>query len=188
MKETNVNLQLVLEGCRKQNPMSQRKLYEYYYGFAMHLALRYGKNKDEALEILNDGFLKVFRNIDRYDNKYPFKAWLHRVIVNAGIDYYRAQKNQFSFLELVDGHAEMENGEEVFPSISPEEDMLPIIQELPPAYRMVFNLYVMEEYKHHEIAELLGISIGTSKSNLARAKAKIKHAILKKRNRKIQTS
>ena len=187
MKETKVNLQLILEGCRNGNSMSQRKLYEYYYGFAMKIGLRYGKNKEEALEIVNDGFLKVFKNINRYDVKYPFNGWLHRVIVNAGIDYYRSNKNQLSFLELVDGYHAKDTSES-FPPIFPSEDMLPVIQELSPAYRMVFNLYVMEEYKHHEIAELLGISVGTSKSNLARAKAKVRQAILKNRNHKIQTN
>ena len=185
MKNTKVNLSLVLEGCRNNNPMSQKKLYMYYYGFAMNIALRYGKNKEEALEILNDGFLKVFNNIDRYDSAYPFPSWLHRVVVNAGIDYYRSNKNQIQFLELIDDYQEIETSETVSIN-STNEDMLPVIQELPPQYRMVFNLYVMEEYKHHEIAELLNISVGTSKSNLARAKAKIKQSILKKRSRKIQ--
>ena len=183
MKETRVNLSLILEGCRNGNPLSQRKLYEYYYGFAMNIALRYGKNKEEALEILNDGFLKVFRNIKRYDSAYPFKGWLHRVVVNAGIDYYRSNKNQFSFSELTEINQHIET-DEVLPTISSKEDMLPVIQELPPAYRMVFNLYVMEEYKHHEIAELLGISVGTSKSNLARAKGKIRKSILQQRQLK----
>jgi len=187
MKKTKINLQLILEGCRNENSMSQRKLYEYYYGFAMNIALRYGKNKDEALEIVNDAFLKVFYKINRYDSSFPFQGWLYRIVVNAGIDYFRSNKNQLSFLELVDSNQPIENTTPL-PTISPNEDMLPVIQELSPAYRMVFNLYVMEEYKHHEIAELLGISVGTSKSNLARAKAKIRQAILKKRNRKIQTS
>lgn len=187
MKETKVKLQLLIEGCRNGNSMSQKKLYEYFYGYAMNIGLRYGKNKQEALEIINDGFLKVFKNINRYDSAYPFKGWLHRVIVNAGIDYYRSHKNQISFLELTEGYHPLESPE-TFPAVSPNENMLPIIQELTPAYRVVFNLYVMEEYKHHEIAELLGISVGTSKSNLARAKARIKQSILKKRNHKIQTN
>ena len=186
MKNTKVNLSLILEGCRNNNPMSQKRLYKYYYGFAMNIALRYGKNKEEALEILNDGFLKVFKNIDRYDSAYPFSSWLHRIIVNAGIDYYRSNKSQIQFLELIEDYKEIETSE-MMSINSTSEDVLPVIQELPPQYRMVFNLYVMEEYKHHEIAELLGISVGTSKSNLARAKAKIKQSILKKRSRKIQT-
>ena len=187
MKETRINLQLLIEGCRNENSMSQKKLYEYFYGFAMNIALRYGKNKQEALEIVNDGFLKVFKNINRYDANYSFKGWLHRILVNSGIDYYRSYKSKISFLELAEGYQPSESADP-YPSISPGEDMLPIIQELTPAYRMVFNLYVMEEYKHHEIAELLGITVGTSKSNLARAKANIKRSILKKRNRKIQTN
>lgn len=167
--------------------MSQKKLYQHFFGFAMNIALRYGKNREEALEILNDGFLKVFKYIDRYDASYPFTSWLNRVMVNTGIDYFRSNKNQLQFLELNDIRLELA-GTSPPPTISSEDDMLPIIQELPPQYRIVFNLYVMEEYKHHEIAEMLGISVGTSKSNLARAKAKIRQSILKKRNHKIQTN
>ena len=180
MNGSKINLHLILEGCRNKNPLSQRKLYEYYYGYAMNISLRYGKNKEEALEILNDGFLKVFRNLDRYDSSYPFKTWLRKVLVNTGIDYYRSQKNKFSFLELTENHQELESSLPEL-TLAPNEDMLPVIQELPPMYRLVFNLYVMEEYKHHEVAELLGISVGTSKSNLARAKAKVKQSILKKK-------
>ena len=186
MKDPKIKLQLILEGCRNNNPLSQRKLYEYYFGIGMNIAMRYGKNREEALEILNDGFLKIFRYIDRYDSAYPFKVWLRKVIANAGIDYYRAQKNKLSFSELTEIHSEMEDNVPM-PTISNKEDMLPVIQQLSPAYRLVFNLYVMEEYKHHEIAEKLGISVGTSKSNLARAKAKIKKAMLQNRDQKIQT-
>jgi len=187
MKESSVNLRLILEGCLNKNSMSQKKLYEYYFGFAMNIALRYGKNREESLEILNDGFLKVFKNIDRYDDKYPFKAWLHRIIVNTGIDHYRANKNQIKFLKLEDFHQSIKSTDPL-PNVSTVKDILPEIQELSPAYRMVFNLYVMEEYKHHEIAELLDISVSTSKSNLARAKAKILKSIMKSKNRKIKST
>ena len=169
----NINLDLILEGCRKGSLPSQRKLYEHFYGYGLNISLRYAKNRVEAEEILHDGFLKIFFNLDKYDKSYQFKSWLRKVIINAAIDYYRKFKKHR--LEIAsDQLSTYIEDNTPLPPIGPTEDVLPILQELPPAYRMVFNLYVMEGYKHHEIAEQLQISVGTSKSNLARAKAKLK--------------
>lgn len=173
MPENNLNLKLLLEGCLRNNRNSQRKLYEHFYGYGMNICLRYARNREEALEMLNDGFLKVFGKLNYYDPAYPFKGWLRRILINAAIDYHRLHHKQPPHLELLDAGA-LADDEAPLPTISPDEDLLPIIQQLPPGYRMVFNLYVMEGYKHHEIAELLGISVGTSKSNLLRAKEKLR--------------
>ena len=142
----------------------------------MNIALRYAKNKEEALEILNDGFLKAFLNLDKYDSDYPFRTWLRRIIINASIDYHRSHRRHVQFVELSTVE-EIADTPPPLPKISPNEDMLPIIQKLPPAYRMVFNLFVIEGYKHQEIAELLNISVSTSKSNLVRAKAKLRQLL-----------
>ncbi len=164
-----INLGLLLQGCMEGNPKSQGKLYQQFYGYGMNIALRYCKSSTEAEEILNDGFLRVFKNIDKYDTQYPFKPWFRKIIVNQAIDYFRKYEKYNSYNAPIDLPENLADS-----PITASDDMLPIVQMLSPMYRIVFNLYVMEEYKHQEIAEKLDISIGTSKSNLARAKAKLR--------------
>ncbi len=174
-----LNLPLILEGCRVNNPVSQKLLYRHFFGYSMNICLRFSKCKEAAEEILNDAFLKVFQNIDKYNDQFPFRPWLRKILINTAIDYYRVHQNHTKILLLKD-MTDMAIAE--MPKIFPKDDALPIVQQLPPAYRMVFNLYVMEDYKHHEIAEMLSINIGTSKSNLSRAKVKLQ-SILSKRNK-----
>lgn len=172
----NINLKLIIAGCRRENRQSQRILFEHFFGYGMNICLRYTKNKEEAEEVLNNGFLKIFKHIQRYDSNYPFRTWLRQIMVNTAIDHYRANQKAPTFLEL--NTDILENNEPSYnPPFLEKEDMLPIIQQLPPAYRMVFNLYVMEEYNHNEIGELLGISPKTSRSNLSRAKEKLRQMI-----------
>lgn len=172
MGSKNLNIQLLIEGCLRGNRGSQRGLYSHYYGYAMNISMRYSRNKAEAEEILNDGFLRVFKNLERYDPAYPFQVWLRTLLIASAIDYHRKYHKQKPFLELstIQEPSETDTAYESLDGI----DVLPLVQKLPPAYRMVFNLYVMEGYKHHEIAEKLDISVGASKSNLARAKAKLR--------------
>ncbi len=181
MDASRINLQLVIEGCRQGNAQSQRKLYEYFYGYGMSICLRYAKNERQAEEILQDGFLNAFRNLDRYDPDYPFKYWLRRILINAAIDYFRKYRRYHQLFVSAAIDEQEVNDHTEFPGFENDERALPILQKLPPAYRMVFNLYVMEGYKHHEIAEALGISVGTSKSNLARAKAKLRKWLTNKK-------
>lgn len=182
MTENKLNLILVINGCKEKNPRSQRKLYDHYFGYGMNAALPYCNSREEALEIVNDGFLKVFNNLDKFDPDYPFRPWFKKIVVNTAIDYYRKNKNFRQTIEL-DAVEELATEELELPEITPQDDMLPIIQELSPMYRMVFNLHVMEGYKHSEIAAMLDIHIATSKSNLARAKKNLRAAWLKKNNR-----
>ncbi len=179
MKRDTINIQLLIQGCKQNNRNSQRRLFEHFAGYALSICLRYTKNRAEAEEIINTGFLKIFNHIDQYDSTFPFRVWLRRIMINAAIDYHRANKASFTLLEL---RPEMEVAIEELPlpMLSPEEDVLPILQQLPEAYRIVFNLYVLEEYKHKEIAKLLGITESTSRSNLARAKEKLRTLMLKK--------
>lgn len=184
MSGSNINIRLLIEGCRNKNRASQRKLYEHFYGYGMSICLRYTKNSIEAEEILNDAFLKVFQNVDKYDPNYPFKTWLRKILINTAIDYFRKfQKHRLTFTtaEVIE-----QADNDFVNAITSEEDVLPILQQLSPKYRMVFNLYVMEGYKHHEIAEKLQISVGTSKSNLARAKEKLKALWLKNNPERIK--
>ncbi len=181
MPEEAIKLDSLLQGCRRGDRNSQRKLYEHFYGYALNICYRYSKSREEAVEIMNDAFLKVFTRLDRYDPAYPFKTWLRRILINSAIDYYRKHHNSPVHVQL-EAAAETTADEMPMPKISPDEDLLPVLRKLSPAYRIVFNLYVLEGYKHTEIAELLGISVGTSQSNLVRATARIRALLTAAKN------
>ncbi len=180
----NLKLELLLQGCREGRRSSQRKLYELFYGYGMNICLRYAKNETEAQEMLNDGFLRVFTRLHQYDSDFPFKAWFRKVLINSAIDYHRKHKRHQLSIATEDVGKLVEENQEM-PNLHPDEDLMIYVQQLPPAYRMVFNLYVMEGYKHHEIAAQLDISVGASKSNLSRAKAKLRKLLIHKRARKV---
>jgi RNA polymerase sigma-70 factor (ECF subfamily) len=179
MHEKKFDLLPILQECQEGNRNSQRRLYEHFYGYAMNICLRYSKGRNEAVEILNDAFLKVFNHLDQYDTTYPFKAWLRRIAINSAIDHHRKNKNLTHTLDLASA-SELAAEEMPLPKLSRDEDVLPILQKLSPAYRVVFNLYVMEGYSHAEIAELLGIDVRTSRSNLVRATQNLRSLMTKK--------
>jgi RNA polymerase sigma-70 factor (ECF subfamily) len=167
----------LLAGCLRNQRQSQELLYKQFYGYAMSVCLRYAPTRDSALEVLNDGFLKVFTRLDQYDPAQPFKGWLRRIMINAAVDHYRQevrhhnqenldQADQLVATETIDAYSQLAH-----------EDLLMLIQRLSPAYRLVFNLYVMDGFTHEEIAGQLGISIGASKSNLARARENLRQLL-----------
>jgi len=153
---------------------AERKLFELYYGYVLSICKRYGNTKEEVEEMLNDSFYTVFRYLDRYDEQYDFKPWLRKVAINSCLQYLKKYNINFHTEELTD-KAEYASAE-LADDIS-YNHIYKLINRLPHAYRIVFNLYVIEEYKHSEIAEFLGISVGTSKSNLSRAKRKLEKII-----------
>lgn len=137
------------------------------------VCLRYTSNADEAKDILQDGFVKVFTNLNTFNFKGSFEGWVRRIMINTAIACYRTKKNIYT-LEIVD---DIETGNDnVFDSLSAEE-LLMIIRKLPSQYKMVFNLYAIEGYSHKEISEMLGITESTSKSDLSRARAILKAKI-----------
>jgi RNA polymerase sigma-70 factor (ECF subfamily) len=171
---TSPNIQLLVEGCRRGNRASQLKLYEHFYSYGLSISLRYSKNREEALEILNDSFLKAFLKIDQYDSDFPFKPWLRRILINSSIDYHRKYSRLKENLET-SPTTELTNASYNYALDNLEfDDLIFVLQKLSPAYRLVFTLYAVEGFKHHEIAEKLNISIGSSKSNLAKARMKLK--------------
>lgn len=178
-------LPAVLKGCQVGNPRSQRQLYEHFYGYALSICLRYSAHRDEAVEIMNDAFFKVLTHLEQYDTDYPFRPWLRRILINTAIDYHRRNRNLLVCLELSEGNG-VSIEEVPLPKLDPNEDVLPILQKLSPIYRMVFNLSVMEGYKHQEIAEMLGITASTSRSNLVRAKEKLRGLLAKKSQNPVQ--
>lgn len=138
----------------------------------MSICLRYSASKEEAAEILNDAFMKVFTHIKKFDMTRSFKPWLRQILINTAINQYKKSQKHLA-TETIKDTAREDVDEKILSGISYQE-IVDMIQKLPPAYRTVFNLYVIEGYKHEEIANQLGIDIGTSKSNLFKAKAKLR--------------
>lgn len=164
----------LLAGCLRNQRQSQELLYRQFYGYAMSVCLRYVSTREGALEVLNDGFLKVFTRLDQYDPAQPFKGWLRRILINTAVDHYRQEVRHYHHEDI--GQVEqtvVSESADAFSQLA-HEDLLSLIQRLSPGYRLVFNLYVMDGFTHEEIAGQLGISIGASKSNLARARENLR--------------
>lgn len=132
-------------------------------------------NDDDAADVLNDGFLKIFNNIHKYDPERPFKSWLGKILTNTAIDHYRLNL-KFSDHVDISEYEQIGTGAAVYDHLA-YHDLLKLVQELSPAYRMVFNLFAIDGYSHEEIAETLNISVGTSKSNLFKARQKLQDKI-----------
>lgn len=169
-------LHQLIGGCIRQERGSQKMLYKTFYGFSMGICLRYANNREEAAEVMNQGFYKVFTKIETYDSSRPFKAWLGRIMMNVSIDYYRANLKT-AYTEDLDRAESISDGELADRKLN-YDDLLAMIQKLPNAYRTVFNLFAIEGYSHEEIGEMLDISSGTSKSNLHKARQKLKQMVL----------
>lgn len=169
------DLESIILACIDENQQAQKSLVKMFYGYSKSIAMRYSSSIEEAEEIINDSFLKVFNNLIKYDHTLSFKAWLRTIVVNTSIDYFRKSKKALHQVELANIDIEFIDID-IISKISADE-ILQLIQQLTPAYRMVFSLYVIEGYNHREIAELLGIKEGTSKSNLQDARKKLQQMI-----------
>ena len=174
--------ELLIKGCINGDRKCQQKLYETFYGKMMVVCLRYSRDRDEALDVFQEAFIKVFNNLVRYGNKGSFEGWIRRIMVNTAIDHIRKNKKLKEMVELkeeITRAEEEEEAEDLLDKVS-FKDLLNCVQDLSPAYRSVFNMYVMDGYSHKEIADELGISEGTSKSNLAKAKMNLKKLLIGK--------
>lgn len=165
----------LIEACIRKERWAQRVLYEEHYGKMMGVCLRYANNSDDALDILHEGFIKVFKHIAKYQPGTSLTAWIRRIMVNTAIDYYR--KNIRRRTEDLEQAYDVESPQADAISQCTEKEILAAVQELSPAYRTVFNLYVIEGYSHKEIAELLDITESTSRSNLVKARLKLQAAL-----------
>ena len=180
MDLTNKNIvKKLIKSCLRGKATSQNDLFMSVYGKMSGLCMRYAENTDEAKDIFQTGMLRVFDNLEKYNFKGSFLGWIRRIIVNNAIDYIRKKKyifNEFednNIYENIDEKYLIQQDEDDLPKISAEK-IIELVQELSPAYRTVFNLYVIEDYTHKQISEKLNISVGTSKSNLSKAKLKLK--------------
>lgn len=168
-----------MNGCKNNEPIAQRTLYNMYVGDMMVLCLRYIDNAEDAKEVLMDAFLSFFRNIGSftYLGSGSVKAWLKKIVVNQCLMHLRKQKPVFDTGKEITEYADKETDEDMLGHLAVKE-ILKLLHELPDGYRMVFNLYVFEGKNHREISELLNISENTSKSQLHRARAMLKEKIV----------
>lgn len=175
-----------VKGCARNDRESQKKIYTAFYGYAMAVCERYTNNQADAVEILNDGFLKIFKEIHRYTPAYSdlvgsFKGWIRKIMIYTAIDHFRRnQKHRFT-TDIDNGTIQIASrGADAVDRISYDE-IIRSIQEVTPGYRTVFNLFVIEGFSHEEIAGKLGISVGTSKSNLSKARKQLQKILLREK-------
>ncbi|MDF9798740.1 RNA polymerase sigma factor (sigma-70 family) [Catalinimonas alkaloidigena] len=174
-------LQTLITGCLKGKRKSQEKLYQRFYPYGMSVCLRYTDTEEEAIEVLNDGFMKVFAKLETFDQQKPFQSWFRRILINTSINHYHKNEKHKHHQPIEEGN-QVADERSILSHLSYEE-MIRLIQDLSPVYRTVFNLFVIDGYTHEEIAEALQISVGASKSNLFRARANLR--VMLKKNSKI---
>lgn len=162
----------LIEGCRNGQLKSQEALYRCFYAFAMSVCIRYTANREDALEALNDSFMKVFDHIDRYDPEKPFKSWFRRILVNTCLDHSRSNRSYLAMTDF-DHPVEEHSTEAEYEMAMTVEDILSLFGQLPEIGRIIFNLYEIEGYSHEEIAGMLDIAPGTSRSYLSRTKKRL---------------
>jgi len=165
----------LIQACVRRERWAQKVLYETYYRQMMGVCLRYASDEEEALDILHEGFIKVYRHIKKYQPGTSLTAWVRRIMVNTAIDYYR--KNMRRRTEDIEQAYDLSSTDADAISQCSEQEILAAIQELTPAYRAVFNLYIIEGYSHREIADMLHITESTSRSNLVKARLKLKEML-----------
>lgn len=172
------NEQEIIKGCKKGKHKAQKILYQKYSAVMFAICMRYANSHSDAEDILQEGFVKIFSHIDSYKEQGSFISWMKRIFVNTSITYFHRNK-KFRF------HINIEETENIFPQESntsnetlSTEDLMKIINKMPEGYRIVFNLYAIEGYKHKEIAELLNIDVNTSKSQYSRARKWIQQKLI----------
>ena len=171
MNTANASLTCLINACRQECPKAQGELYGRFRAYGISVCRSYTKCGDEAQEVLNDAFMKVFRNVHKFEPTVSFQAWLRRILVNCAIDHIRRGKkhNSNTCLENIkepSTHSRVEQQLAV-------AQILELIDELPPTYRFVYEHFIVKGWKHTEIAAALDITVGTSKSNLAKARRKM---------------
>jgi len=167
-----------IKACIREEEWAQKQLYEQFYSSMYPVCLRYAVDEDEALDILHEGFIKIFRHISKYTIGTSLKAWIRRIMVNTSIDYYRKKARRRT--EDIDNARKVSNRDPDVVSEMSAQEIIESLQQLSPAYRAVFNLYVIDGYSHREISEQLNITESTSRSNLVKARTKLKNLLIAK--------
>jgi len=161
----------LIRDCRKSKREAQKALYQHFYSYSLGICMHYAKSREDAVEMMNDGFLNVFTYIGKFDLNKPFKPWLRKIMVNCAIDHLK-RYNKMQNMESLENGMKVVSEAEQLDAVS-YSDLIELIRKLPPAYRAVFSLRALEGYKHEEVAEMLDIQVGTSKSNYAKAVSKL---------------
>jgi len=177
---TDERLETLIIACRQMDRQSQQEVYNHFYGVVFGVCLRYAGSSEEAKELANDSFFKAFTRLEQFEPGGNFGGWLYTIARRTALDRYRVAVRQPQMLgfEAIGSIPTTEPERQILDQLDAEEK-LKLVQQLPPAYRTVFNLYVIEEYTHEEISEALGISMGASKSNLSKARAKLREMVEK---------
>lgn len=174
-----MSLEQLIDDCRNNDRKAQEQLYKLYKSKLFAVCLKYSRNYAEAEDNFQDGFVIIFNKIGQFNFKGSFEGWMKRIMVNNVLQQYR----NVTYLDMVNKDiADEDTDVEIDDENIPLEFLMKIIQELPDRYRLVFNLYVIDGYPHKEIAEMLGITVGTSKSNLARSRMILKEKIERHNN------
>jgi len=170
--------QNLITACIKQERWAQKKLYEEHYGKMLGICMRYSNNREDAKDILHEGFIKVYKNLSKYKPGTSLYAWIKRIMVNTAIDFYRKSTRRRT--EDIETAQLKISGDVDAVSLCAEKEILYAVQQLSPVYRTVFNMYVVEGYPHKEIAGKLGITESTSRSNLLKARMKLQKLLVVK--------
>jgi len=167
----------IIEGCARHDRRSQQMLYDKYSRFLLGICMRYAGDRAEAEDILQESLLKIYFSIRDYLGTGSFTGWMRKIVVNTAITYYHRNLKHKYYIDIEE-YVSMETGVSSFEEdFFTSDELFKVLHELPPGYRMVFNLYAIEGYKHKEIAEILGIDINTSKSQYSRAKAALREKL-----------
>ncbi len=169
-----MSLEKLIRQCANNDRKAQEEIYRLYAGKLFGLCLKYSRNKTEAEDNLQDGFITIFKKVKQFKHKGSFEGWMKRIVINTALQKYR-EKNVLSLIH--EDYVREEVAVEVDEDEVSLDYLLNLIQNLPNQYRLVFNMYILDGYSHKEVAEALGISEGTSKSNLSRARAILKRKI-----------
>lgn len=165
----------LIKGCLENNRQMQQFLYKIYAPKMYGVCLRYAGNVEDANDLLQEGFIKVYINLSKFRSEGSFEGWIRKIFVNTSIEHFRRKTQLYNITEAQENT--IEDADINALNKLAVKDIIQLINELSPGYKTVFNLYVVEGYSHKEIAAMLGITIGTSKSQLARAKSVLKKSL-----------
>lgn len=190
----NAKIAALLDGCRKNDRNSQKELYYILRGFAMKVCYRYTNHAEDSEEIMNEAFVKLYKKVDQFDefrqddSLLSLKGWFKRILVNTCIDHYRKSRSSVTGHILSEESDKLPDHSENGLDVLSYKEIINAIKLLSPAYRTVFNLFVIEGLSHEEISKKLGISIGASKSNLSKARDNLRKLLLSKSHFNIYAS
>lgn len=167
----------IIEGCIRGERIFQKALYDKYSSKMLGVCMRYAESREEAQDMLQEGFVRVFQSIITYQKLGSFEGWLRRVVVFTAINIYKSRLRKYKDEPISDNHDDIVESD-VLDKLSAKE-IIELMQLLPDGYRLIFNMFAIEGYSHKEIAEQLDIAVGTSKSQVARARAQMQQLIMK---------